>query len=85
MSYKEEDVFHSDSKKKEIDNLKETLLIPNGKDSIDFLFYALCYAVRYKKVKKTEKCSDEELKNDLPNDLFVSLDSIRTQLVLDLD
>ena len=64
---------------------KKSLLLPNGKDSCDSLFYPVCYAVRYEKTKKTEKCSDEELKNDLPNNLFLSLDSIRLELVVDLD
>ena len=44
--------------------LKKRLLIPNGKDISDSLFYVFCYAVRYEKTKKTEKCSDEESKND---------------------
>ena len=53
MSDKEEDVF-IDSKRKVV-KLKDTLLIPNGKYSIDYLFYVVYYAVRYEKMKKNNK------------------------------
>ena len=56
-----------------------------GEITVFYAVYAVCYAVKYEKTKKTEKYSDEELKNDLPNDLFLPLDMIRPQLVLDLD
>lgn len=56
------------------------MLIQNGKDISDSLFCVVCYAVRYEQTKKTEKWSDEELNNNLPNDIFLSLGSIRPPL-----
>ena len=39
-----------------------------------------------KRQKKTlEKCSEEKLNNDLPKDLFFSLESIRPKLMLELN
>ena len=36
-----------DLNNQKINDFKETLLIPNGKDSQDPLFYVVCYAVPY--------------------------------------
>ena len=52
-------------------------MILNGKDSEDSLLYDLCCAVRYMQTKNIEKCSDKELKIDLPNQLFLSLKAIK--------
>ena len=60
-------------------------MIPHGKD-IDYpLFYAVCYAIRFETTKKLEKCCDDELETDWPNDLFSLLDVNETSLRLDLD
>ena len=37
---------------KRINEFEKTLLIPHGVGSIDSFFYAVCYAIRYAKVKK---------------------------------
>ena len=48
----------------------KTLLISHGKDIDDSLFYAVCYAIRFVKTEKLEKCCNDELKTDLPDKLF---------------
>lgn len=65
---KKEDDF-SDSKVK-IEEFKDTLVIPNEKDDKSCLFYSLCYAIFYVRTNKLEKCSNEELKPDLPDSFF---------------
>ena len=62
-----------------------SIIMLNGKDSDNCLFYGICYAIQYEKTEKADNCLYQELQNNLPNDLFSSLNSIKSQLALDLD
>ena len=68
------------SSKKKVEEFIKILLIPNGKDCTELLFYTICYAVpleetkKKKKKKNLKKCSNERLDPDLPDGLFTSLD-----------
>ena len=80
----ESDNYDFKDMKKCIEKFRESLIKPHGKDSLDSLFKTVCYAVRYKKHQKTDKCSDDELRRDLPKDIFNQLNAIKRDLVLDL-
>ena len=70
--------------KQYIEKFRKSLIKPHGKESLDSSFKTVCYAVRYKKHQKTDKCSDDELRRDLPKDIFNQLNAIKRDLVLDL-
>ena len=49
----------------------------NDKDSEDSLFHSICYAIRCMWTKKLDKCSNEELKSDLPVGLLSTLNLLK--------
>ena len=81
----ESDIDEFKDVKQYIEKFRGSLIIPHGKDSLDSLFYAVCYATRYEKLKKMDKCLNAELRKDLPKDLFAQSNAMKTDLVLDLD
>ena len=80
----ESDNYDFKDMKQYIEKFRKSLIKPHGKESLDSLFKTVCYAVRYKKHQKTDKCSDDELRRDLPKDIFDQLNAIKRDLVLDL-
>lgn len=80
----ESDNYDFKDMKQYIEKSRKSLIKPHGKESLDSLFKTVCYAVRYKKHQKTDKCSDDELRRDLPKDIFNQLNAIKRDLVLDL-
>ena len=79
------DEFRNSAKR--VEDLKQTLLIPQGPKNIDSFYYCLLYAIRYQlKNKKNECQNDDELKMDIDNDkLYDALSAIKEKLRLDLD
>lgn len=80
----ESDNYDFKDMKQYIEKFRKSLIKPHGKESLDSLFKKVCYAVRYKKHQKTDKCSDDKLRRDLPKDIFNQLNAIKRDLVLDL-
>ena len=80
----ESDNYDFKDMKQYIEKFRKSLIKPHGKESLDSSFKTACYAVRYKKHQKTDKCSDDELRRDLPKDIFNQLNAIKRDLVLDL-
>ena len=84
-SVSESDIDDFKDVKQYIVKFREFPIFLHGKDSLDLLFYALSYAIRCEKLQKTDKCLDDELRRDLPKDLFDQLNAIKSDLALDLD
>ena len=61
------------------------LHILNRVVSDDSVFYYICSALRYLKLEKTDKCSDDELKKDIGEELYFQLNEDKDQLKLDLE
>lgn len=80
----ESDNYDFKDMKQYIEKFRKSLIKPHGKESLDSSFKTVCYAVRYKKHQKTDKCSDDELRRDLPKDIFNQLNAIKRDLVLGL-
>ena len=85
----------SDEKKEEIDefanfeskviSFKESLIIPQGLENPDSIFYSILYAIRNKKTDKFDSIDDENLKIDVGLALSQDLFEIKSLLRLDLD
>ena len=71
--------------KGKIQEFKDTFVISNGKGDKNSFFYFICYAIRYIRANKFEKCGNEELESDLPECFFKKLSLLRKKLVLDLN
>ena len=67
-----------------VEKLRESLIIPHGKDRLDSLFYIVFYAVPNEKILKIDQYLDDELRADLPKYHFDQLDAIKSDFVLDL-
>ena len=80
----ESDNYDFKDMKQCIEKSRKSLIKPHGKESLDSLFKKVCYAVRYKKHENINKCWDDELRRDLPKDIFNQLNAIKRDLVLDL-
>ena len=80
----ESDNYDFKDMKQYIEKFRKSLIKPHGKESLDSLFKTVCYAVRYKKHENINKCSDDELRRDLPKDIFDQLNAIKRDFVLDL-
>ena len=68
-----------------IETFRESFIIPHGKDSLDSLFYSVCYAVPFEKLQKIDKCLDDRFRGYLSKDLFGQLDATKIDFVLDPD
>ena len=80
----ESDNYDFKDMKQYIEKFRKSLIKPHGKESLDSLFKTVCYAVRYKKHQNINKCWDDELRRDLPKDIFDQLNAIKRDFVLDL-
>lgn len=80
----ESDNYDFKNMKQYIEKSRKSLIKPHGKESLDSLFKTVCYAVRYKKHENINKCWDDELRRDLPKDIFDQLNAIKRDFVLDL-
>lgn len=81
--FPEVDEFENWNKK--ISKFKESLLIPNGQDSNDSLFYLICYAVLFLKSGKLDTGDDKENEEIIGSDLYNHLNDEKDHLQLDLD
>ena len=61
------------------------MLIPNGQDSNDSLFYLICYAVLFLKSGKLDTGDDKENEEIIGSDLYNHLNDEKDHLQLDLD
>ena len=68
-----------------IEKFRESFIIPHVKDSLDSLFYSVCYAVPFEKLQKIGKCLDDRFRGYLSKDRFGQLDATKIDFVLDLD
>ena len=66
-------------------NFKKALRVPQGLGSKDLLFHSICHTIRFIKTnKKNAYENEQELKNDISEELFLSLFDVKDQLELDL-
>ena len=68
-----------------VNKFDESLIIANGGDSTDLLFYLLCYAVRFFKSDKINACDDKEIEQIIGSDLYNEVNDKKEHLQLDLD
>ena len=78
----EVDEFENSSKK--VRTFEESLLIPNGADSNDSLFYLIYNAIYFLKSGKTKKCSDGEIEEVIDSDSYRQSNIEEEYLQLDL-
>ena len=68
---------------KRLSDFEKSLLIPQGVWSIDSFFYAVCYAIRYKKTGKVDHC--DNFKDEIGVELYEKLLGLKGRLQLKLD
>ena len=49
------------SQEERVRDLEKSLVIPHGVGSIDSIFYAICYAIRYEKTEKLDQCNNFQM------------------------